>query len=242
MTSIRVLALNGCIAGTQLSAMHKEMPFSLIDDLNIFFGGFPHAWCVSGGWAIDLFLGRKTRDRCDLDVSIFNPGHSDSVDFFLGKQWTIEGKDADGFRRIEHLSDLDEEIHYFWSFPIGAAFISEYTDNHGNRRISYNREKQEALDYVEVFFDRFEDGEFVYRRNASIRRSKEKSVIQKAEYAFLAPELVLLYKSKRVRPTDNLDLQVALAEMDSEQRDWLRNALLIEYGKDHAWIRKLKNA
>lgn len=225
-----------------LDVVHKEMLFSLIDDLNIFFKGFPHTWCVSGGWAIDLFLGRKTRDRCDLDVSVFNPGHHDSVEFILGKQWAIEGKEADGFKRIGDVNDLDEEIRYFWSFPRGAAFISEYTDNNGNRRISYNRQTQESLDYIEVFFDRFEDDEFVYRRNTSIRRSKEKSVIQKPEYAFLAPELVLLYKSKRIRPTDNLDLQAAIAEMDSEQRDWLLNALLAEYDQDHAWIRKLKNA
>lgn len=33
--------------------------------------GFPRPWFVSGGWVIDLFLDRVTRDHADLEVGIF---------------------------------------------------------------------------------------------------------------------------------------------------------------------------
>ena len=32
--------------------------------------GFPQPWWVAGGWALDLFLGRKTRPHADLEFSI----------------------------------------------------------------------------------------------------------------------------------------------------------------------------
>src|SRR5207302_1649698 len=32
---------------------------------------FPHPWFVSGGWAIDLFLGRVTREHEDREVGVF---------------------------------------------------------------------------------------------------------------------------------------------------------------------------
>ncbi len=155
------------------------MDFPLIKDTYSFFKGFEHSWCVSAGWAIDLFLGRNTRERCDLDVSVFNPGHEASVDFILSKNWIVEGKKGSGFKRISNLKDLDADIRYFWSFPRDADFISEYTDSDGNRRISYNRSEQQTMDYVEVFFNRFENDEFVFCRNESIRRERHKAVLSR---------------------------------------------------------------
>jgi Aminoglycoside-2''-adenylyltransferase len=33
-------------------------------------GGFPAPWWIAGGWALDLFLDRKTRRHADLEISI----------------------------------------------------------------------------------------------------------------------------------------------------------------------------
>jgi hypothetical protein len=33
--------------------------------------GFNAPWCVAGGWALDLFLGRITRPHGDLELAIF---------------------------------------------------------------------------------------------------------------------------------------------------------------------------
>src|SRR3989449_2161854 len=32
--------------------------------------GFPHPWYIAGGWAVDLYLGRETREHDDIDVAI----------------------------------------------------------------------------------------------------------------------------------------------------------------------------
>jgi hypothetical protein len=63
---------------------------------------------------------------------------------------------------------------------------------------------------------------------AAIQRSDVIS-IARSWYAtacpFLAPEIVLLYKSKAPRPTDEADFRVALPALTTEQRDWLRLAI-----------------
>src|SRR5688572_26931537 len=33
--------------------------------------GFPHPWWVAGGWAIDLFVGRVTREHGDIEIGVF---------------------------------------------------------------------------------------------------------------------------------------------------------------------------
>ncbi|HEV2736058.1 MAG TPA: hypothetical protein VGV85_14520, partial [Longimicrobiaceae bacterium] len=33
--------------------------------------GFGAPWCVAGGWALDLFLGRATRPHADVDLALF---------------------------------------------------------------------------------------------------------------------------------------------------------------------------
>ena len=38
--------------------------------------GFPSFWCVAGGWAIDLYLGRVTRSHGDVELAIFRQDQS----------------------------------------------------------------------------------------------------------------------------------------------------------------------
>ena len=33
--------------------------------------GFPHPWWIAGGWAIDLFIGRVTREHADVEIGAF---------------------------------------------------------------------------------------------------------------------------------------------------------------------------
>ncbi|MFB4283322.1 nucleotidyltransferase domain-containing protein [Nonomuraea sp. MTCD27] len=34
---------------------------------------FRPAWFLCGGWAADAWLGRQTRDHCDVDIAVFHP-------------------------------------------------------------------------------------------------------------------------------------------------------------------------
>jgi hypothetical protein len=43
-------------------------------------GDFPGPWGVGGGWAIDLFIGRKTRPHANVDIAILRDHRSKSPD------------------------------------------------------------------------------------------------------------------------------------------------------------------
>jgi hypothetical protein len=84
---------------------------------------------------------------------------------------------------------------------------------------------------------------WIYRREPSVVRSLEKMGLStEGGIPYLAPELVLLFKSKntsnRERPNDDADFERALPHLDAERRAWLRWALTAT-APQHPWIQKL---
>ena len=215
-------------------------PFALINSLVDFLDPLQAAWFVSGGWALDIHLNQKTRERCDLDISVPFAERLRCIEFFLEKGWRIEGKLDDGFKPVHRVVDYMDDIHYFWSFPIEADFVSEYVDQNGNRRIAYNRDTQHVLDYIEVFFDIFKSDCFVYRRDPRIKRKKNKAVLERCGLRYLAPELVLLFKSNSLTEKNIRDYDAVIGSLDLEALTWLIEALSRVYGGDHIWLNELQ--
>ena len=55
--------------------------------------GFGQRWALCGGWAIDSWLGRVTRDHADADVSILEKHQREVFDYF--HDWRLVGHDPD---------------------------------------------------------------------------------------------------------------------------------------------------
>jgi hypothetical protein len=82
-----------------------------------------------------------------------------------------------------------------------------------------------------------------YRREPLVLRSREKmSLRSDSAIPFLAPELVLLFKSKNTsshaRSKDASDFEKACPHLEPERRAWLCWALTA-ISPDHPWIREL---
>jgi hypothetical protein len=82
-----------------------------------------------------------------------------------------------------------------------------------------------------------------YRRNPTIIRRMEQAVMRTSEgIPYLAPELVLLFKSKntgsRERAKDQADYENVYPHMVPEARAWLRWALIAS-DPAHPWIEQL---
>lgn len=43
-------------------------PVARVSDL---MAGYAAAWCLCGGWGVDAWLGRVTRDHADVDIVVF---------------------------------------------------------------------------------------------------------------------------------------------------------------------------
>jgi len=167
-------------------------------------------WAVAGGWAIDLFLGRPTREHADLDLAIWR-ADQEKLYAALGSDWMWEVTD-NGTRRPWNAGDwLSLPIHEIHARPVAGGHP-----------------------LLEFLINERDDTAWIYRRNPKIRRDLDRAILVRDSMPFLAPEIVLLYKAKAPRPTDEADFRAALPALAPEQRAWLR--LAIKTGSESNFI------
>jgi hypothetical protein len=53
---------------------------------------FRSSWALCGGWAVDAWLGRQTRDHLDVDLTVFHDEQSVVYDYFTDR-WLLNGHD-----------------------------------------------------------------------------------------------------------------------------------------------------
>jgi hypothetical protein len=174
------------------------------------FGG---RWGVCGGWAIDLFIGHQSRAHADIDIAILRDDQRRLRECLsdAGVEKVVDGQLVpwDAGERLELPT---HEVHVSW--PDG--FHLEFLLNEWDRAT----------------------GEWVFRRDPRIRRAAEAVFSMGRGMPHLAPEVVLLYKSKGPGPKDDADFSVAVGLMGGEQRAWLRDAI-VRTQPEHRWAEVL---
>lgn len=175
--------------------------------------GCPAGWAVAGGWAIDLFLGRSTRPHADVDIAVWRDEQRE-LRRFLEPHWRVEVVDDHRLRPWAVDEWLALPLHEIHAQSRGEA----------DRHLEFLLNERDASDWI-------------YRRSNE-RRALERAILRQGEVAFLAPEIVLLYKSKNPRDADDADLRAVLASMSLEQRDWLRHAVARQY-PSHRWLARM---
>ena len=157
----------------------------------------PITWAVSGGWAVDLHLGRQTREHHDIEVAVFY----DEQDVLLPL-----------------LADCT-----LLKLQSGKSSPMNYND-----RLSppaHQIQIQAPLE-LELLFNLKNGPDWCYRRNPLITRPLHLAILQtKEKIQYLAPEIVLLYKSTHARPQDLTDRKHLFPLLSSEAKDWLHQAL-----------------
>jgi hypothetical protein len=94
--------------------------------------------------------------------------------------------------------------------------------------------------FIDLLLTDIAHGVWRYRRSPTIIRSVERMGLQSVSgIPYLAPELVLLFKSKNTgrgeRPQDQADFEQALPLLEPERRAWLRWAMMAE-DPAHPWL------
>src|SRR5690348_7689666 len=70
-------------------SMHVPLLARVADSLS----DFGPSWAFCGGWTVDLWLGRETRDHCDVDLSIFHDDQLAIFEYFTDG-WLLNGHDV----------------------------------------------------------------------------------------------------------------------------------------------------
>jgi len=196
-------------------------PFKSVADAAGFMGDFSHPWWIAGGWAIDLFVGRVTREHGDIEIGSFWDTQLD-----LRRKFD--------YAECEYVRD---GVWYEWQkdkeLDVGIFQVRAL-----NYDFPYDGE-------IQFFFDGHTlNDHWVFRRRSSITLPADQVTMPcapatgLAAVRFLAPEIQLLYKAKYATAKQEHDFSVAVPLIAPARRAWLKGALAEAY-PGHAWIARL---
>ncbi|MEO3867999.1 amino acid transporter [Nonomuraea sp. B12E4] len=166
-------------------------------------------WWVSGGYAIELAVGRSYRDHGDLDVSLLRRDQL-AVRRLLSA-WDCHVADSGTLRPWPPDEALPETAYDIWV-----------------------REHPGGPWRFQLMLDEADGADWIYRRDPRIRRELATLTIEEPGFHRLAPEVQLLYKSKGPRPKDEQDFTEVLPTLTEDQRHWLDTALQLTH-PTHPW-------
>lgn len=181
--------------------------------LNSILGHYEGFWAVAGGWAIDFYLEKKTREHKDIEIVIWRDEQQLLQSYFSSWEGTYYQKGVPfEWKKGEMLQLPIHELHF-------------KKDDQG----------------LEVLLNEHIDGEWIFRRDTTITHPVSTFFHSTSSGVnVLAPEIVLLYKAKEPKDYDTKDLQNALLKMSDNQKGWLFESVQKMY-PDHPWLSLIKS-
>jgi hypothetical protein len=172
-------------------------------------------WWLSGGEALDVFVGRSTRAHADIDISL---RRSDLPDFraFTSSHLTL---------KIAH----DGQLHELTDLPIADAVNGLWA-----------RESAGGPWRLQVNLEPVDNDEWCYRRNPRVRLPVE-TLIRRRDadgLPYVAPAVQLLWKAKDTRPKDERDFETVAPLLTTDERRWLTDAIARSH-PESAWPARL---
>jgi hypothetical protein len=188
---------------------------------------FRPRWSLCGGWAVDAWLGRQTRDHPDVDIAVFQDDQRALLDHLAG--WQLIAHDpqvADDTSEPWDGRHLDLPAHIHGRPPGARGRLPDRLDAPTQSGFS-----------LDIQLNERSDRDWVFSRAPRITMPLRRCVHQSAwGLPALVPEVILFYKASELRRRDKLDFLALLPHLTDEQRDWLRNAISLV---GHPWLARL---
>jgi hypothetical protein len=183
---------------------------------------YPAPWALCGGWAVDAWLGRHTRDHGDVDVSVYIQDQRVLLEHLRGWQlvphdpvtpdtnvlWT--GREVQHPGHFHGRPDTEDPIP-----PDGALWPQQGW-------------------LLDVQLDQRDGDDWILHRDPLIAIPiADAVVIGPWGVPMVVPEVLLFWKSRDLRRRDKADFDALLPVLGESQRNWLRTAL--ETAR-HPWL------
>lgn len=174
--------------------------------------GVEAPWCVVGGWALDLWLGRESRVHEDLEIAIPKPSFPQMRSWL--SRFDLYSVGDGEVLTLRPGADPPRDKHQTWVAE-GEAW-----------RLDVMAEPGDAQTWV-------------FRRDESVTAPRARMVAAtEAGVPYLKPEGALLYKAAKPRPKDEADFTLFAPLLDATARAWLREVISRLY-PGHAWLARL---
>ena len=178
--------------------------------------GFGHPWWLVGGHALEAFTG-VPRFHEDIDLVVFSTALPD-LRAQLGGHFHLWCNHGGTFRILddEHPDPLD---------PLNQVWM---------------REDARSPWRVDCILNPGREGRWVSRHDDTFEADlDEVTWVARDGIRYLNPEVALLFKARRPRAKDEVDLTRAWPLLDQRRRDFLRERVRGGYGDEHPWTERL---
>ncbi|MCL2528508.1 MAG: hypothetical protein FWE42_08840, partial [Defluviitaleaceae bacterium] len=102
------------------------------------------------------------------------------------------------------------------------------------------------LDFVELAFDTMDGNDYVAQESPRIARPLDKAILHRDGIPYLAPEIILFYKSGRnssenayAKPRTEIDFKAVMPMLSEESRKWLLDSIKVTYPDGYGWLEGL---
>ncbi len=181
-------------------------PLGLAETVDLF-ADAPFRWWISGGLALEVHLGRSWREHSDTDLGLLRSHVRDLAPVLAG--WDVHVATAG------RLST--------WT---GVAARADRSENN-----LWCRRDPDSPWSLDVTIGEGDEESWIFRRDPRVRVPWAEAVLTSADVPYLAPELQLLFKSRDLRPKDDIDAREVIPELESRRRHRLADLL----AQDHPW-------
>ncbi|NIK56940.1 nucleotidyltransferase domain-containing protein [Kribbella shirazensis] len=178
-----------------------------------YFADYPARYWIAGGWALDLFVDRVRRPHTDVDVLVLARDLDRVAETFTDPRPTVENPNTGEQRPWEPGEPLTPgpDVLAFPDdlFPAPLRIILAASD----------------------------DTDWIYHRGrGTVRKPLDEITLASSDgIPYLAPEIVLLFKSRSDRPKDTEDFHDVATHLDPHRRTWLHDHIAPRH-PNHAWL------
>ncbi len=167
-------------------------------------------WILAGGYALELFVGKTYRAHGDIDILIARKDQQQLLHYLPQSRIFIATPPG----QLVPFFDT-----FFYERPVQDIWILS--------------EDQRSW-CLQIMLVDIENQHWRYKRNDAIHLPFDAIYFNVEQIKVLKPEIQLLYKSKTIRPKDQLDFEMVYPKLCDEAKNWLQQSLKKCY-EAHVW-------
>lgn len=217
-----------------MSPVLPEQPYDWIAGL---MSTFTSPWFVCGGWAVDAWLGRQTREHGDFDIAVFHEDQRALFDHLTG--WNLIAHDPNVAGATTEpwdgrTLDLPAHIH---ARP-GGARNRELVEAWVRTPGSQSRDGQD----LEIILNERRADAWLLNREPRVSLPLKRAVRTAFGAPVAAPEALMFFKATAYRGVpgyprahDDTDFRSLVPLLSGEGRVWLREAITL-IDSAHPWL------